>query len=200
MPRITVAPTTTSARVDLGMPRESGGTRYCGLPGVQFSTAATRAHSTGQIRYYPLDVRSAITLTGLRFEVTTAPAADGNTRVGLYAADTDWQPTTAAPIFDVGVPVATGFVGVKTATVTGTLQPGRYLLATAVDQAMTLRAFRGGASSALPALGASPFVEFVLAFTGYGPMPTPGARWSGSAATNTGTSHAVLLEWSTPLG
>jgi hypothetical protein len=184
-----------SKKVSLGLPKQADGTQYLSVPGVQFSSALTRAHTAGQLRYYAFEVRTPITVSKLAFEVSTAPASNANVRVGLYAADADLQPT-GAPLTDQAVAVASGFTGVKSVTGLSIALPvGRYVICTNMDVTMTLRAFRGGITGIPIAMGATPFTEFWLVTEAYGALNNPGTKWTGSGAASTGTSHSVLLGW-----
>lgn len=172
-----------------------GGAALVGVPGATFASITTRAMSVDQVRYYPFRVDAPIIASAVQFEVTTGPSADGNVRVGLYAANAALQPT-GAPLFDHQVFVNTGAAGVQSQALASVpLGPGWYVLATNVDQAMTLRAFLGGPSFVAPAMGASGIVQLMYKARAYGPYPTPAAEWSAVTAGTGGFMHVLLLTW-----
>ena len=135
------------------------------------------------------------------FEVTTAPTANANVRMGVYAADSNLQPT-GPPLFDSGdVPVLSATpvpnTNVKQSTPV-TLQPGVYLSAFMTSTAMTIRTFLGGQTFVLPTGSNSPFTVLTYGTQTYGAFPTTGAQWITRAASTQGIRHLGLLRWRSP--
>src|SRR6188508_2823782 len=79
---------------------KTGSTYSYMIPGVETIAGGTVALTANQIRYEPFIVNSTITLDQLICEITTNSAGGTTVRVGIYAANTDWQPTTL--IVDAG--------------------------------------------------------------------------------------------------
>jgi hypothetical protein len=96
--------------------------------------------------YFPYTVDEPLTIDGLTVQVTTA-VASSELRLGLYAADTAWQPT-GAPIVDAGV-VDCSTTGYKTASFSAvTLSRGRYVGVMIADDTQTLRRHYGSIAAA----------------------------------------------------
>ena len=112
------------------------------IPGVTLltGTAGTFAFAADKLNYYPILVATAIVLDAIIINVTTI--ALGTSRVAIYNADADWQPTTL--VVGSGV-IDTNSAGVKTVAVTNTLAAGRYLMATNSDSAPVVRMYEGNA-------------------------------------------------------
>ena len=66
---------------------------YLSLPGVALlGTVSTLTQAANFVRYFPMLVSTPITIDQLSTEVTSAAAAGKLLRMGIYAADTAWQP------------------------------------------------------------------------------------------------------------
>jgi len=145
------------------------------IPGMRGSPPiSTQALAVNTLRYMPFDVTRAQTFDQVVFEVTTAPASNAKVRIGIYAADTDWQPT-GAPLLDVEVAVASGFTGVKTTAISVPLPAGRYVGVVNVDVAMTVRSVVGDAIDVgfNPATSANLLFSTLTVASAYGAMPSP---------------------------
>lgn len=166
------------------------------IPGIDPSSVATRALTASRIYYEPMVVTTPITIDQLAFEVSAAGTSGHVARMAIYNAGTDWQPTSR--VVDAGT-VAVDSVGVKTASVNVTLQPGRYLKAL-ISQSGTARVLRGGSRyiGALAALGTLPLI-FQLFVAGSGTtLPDPGTAWTTASGASTPFEHAVFCRVSTP--
>ena len=171
-------------------------TRYAyGVPGVQFTGTGTQTLTANTVYYQPFEVTAPITLDFMALEVTTAAAGNGNLRLGIYAADTNLQPT-GAPLFDSGdVTVTSGATGILSKQGTAvTLQPGVYLTATNTSVGFTARTFLGGVSFVPTTIGANVTVLTSVAQT-QGAFPTPGTAWTTRASANGPARHTALLRW-----
>jgi hypothetical protein len=116
-------------------PRPPGITEYQ-VPYAVTSTAGTTLTLTANRVYWiPFVVPRKVSITQLAINVTTSAA--GTHYVGVYASDYYWQPT-GAPLVSVSFDASA--TGVKTATVSLTLQPGVYWFAWAAGSAATVRA------------------------------------------------------------
>lgn len=168
---------------------KAGATTYYTIPGVDHFDVTSMTLTANRLYYVPFLVMSKITLDRLATEVVAA--AGTNHRVGIYLADGDWQPS-GAPLVDSGNLSSAG-VGVKTAAISVTLNPGRYLFALVADGAVQLRCLRGGASlfGFSTALGATPFnTELYVAFA-YAALPT-GTAWTTVTNANTPGKYPVF--------
>jgi hypothetical protein len=167
------------------------------IPGVATAATATQAISPNLDTYFPIWCASYLTFDRLILEVTTANATVGAIgRVGLYAADSSWQP--GALIEDFGS-VAIDSIGVKTLTPASgsrTLPGGRYVLALNNNGgATTFRIMRGApAASALilATFGTSPAPAFMQASRTNAAFPTPGAAWTTAPSSTSGV-YPILL-------
>lgn len=179
-----------------GIAKISGGATQFGLPGMVFTNTGTSTLVINEVRYLPFLVPYPVTITAHQFEVTAAPASNANVRVGIYAADTDMQPT-GAPVYDnSGIAVASGFTGVKTtSSLSVALTPGMYLVALNCDVAMTIRTFTPGAFSIGTAMGATPYIQRYGVGQTYGALPNPGTKWTTPNASGSGLQHSVAFQW-----
>lgn len=188
---VTFNSTVVSGRLSLG------GTTYFSLPGVEPTTVTTFAMAANQVRYAPILVITPITIDQLAIEVTSAGAGGTTARLGIYNADTSWQPTTL--VVDAGT-VAVDSTGVKTAGISTTLQPGRYLTAINTDGAPTVRTVRGGAHymGLNTSLGASSFNISMLATQTYAAFPATATAPTTVGSGGNPFQHYVVLRVSTP--
>lgn len=182
-------------QVKTGLPKISGGAVQIGIPHANIASVSTSALVANEVRYIPFYVRYAITITEMYFEVTTAPAGAANVRVGIYASDTNMQPT-GAPVLDTTTAVAGAFTGVKSAlALTATLTPGAYLMAINTDTIMTLRSFIGGAIFLSVGLGATAISQRYSIAQTYGAFPTPGTPWTTLNLSNGGLQYVAAFKW-----
>jgi hypothetical protein len=175
-----------------GRMKSSVGGIYIGVPGVEFSTISTLALIANRDYYFPMYCTSKIVLSDLLAEVTTL-GAGGKARLGIYNADTDWQPTTL--IIDAGE-IDTSATGIKTASIDITLPPGRYLLAINAKVAATFRVLRGGTiyQNLNPVLSANAFFSGAYGSRAYGAFPAAGTLWSTGTTGTTHFSYVVFVK------
>jgi hypothetical protein len=169
-------------------------TRYAyGLPGVQFNGAATQALTANTIYYAPFEVTAPITLDFMALEIATGTPV-GNLRLGVYAADSNLQPT-GAPLFDSGdLAFTTAGILSKQGTPV-TLQPGVYLTATNSSAGITVRAALGGQTMVNTAMGTNLFTVITNATQTQGAFPTPGTPWTTRVPAANTTRHVAMLRW-----
>lgn len=182
--------------VKTGIAKISGGAQQWGIPSTMFTGQATTALTINETRYIPFFNRYPITLTAHQFEVSTGPAGAANVRIGVYAADTDMQPT-GAPLYDSGsIAVANGFTGAKTSgAISVPLQTGAYLVAVNCDVAMTLRGVNSPTPTVKDALGTSALAQRFTVAQSYGAFPTPGTAWTTASASTGGLMNSVIWQW-----
>lgn len=180
---------------------KASGVAHPSIPGAQWQSNATQAIVANQVRYNGFIVDTPITIDQLVAEITATGAAT-LLRMGIYAADLDWQPT-GAPVVDGGTVSAAAAVAVAI-SVNVQLAPGRYLTALNADGACTLRSWRGdgtrGGWGIAPALGAGSQNTIVTAAQTFGALPTPGTVFvtAGVTAGNTAPTHVMLIRTSAP--
>jgi hypothetical protein len=171
-------------------------------PGVMWDALANAfALTANTIRYTPFRIPDGTTLAVDRiwFEVTTLQAGS-NARVGVWAADINWQPT-GAPLIDATTTTAT--TGAKNITVSATLPAGRYIAGIVSDANISCRAGIARVSwgsdhsgTAVAAGGSSQMItNRRVTLTYPGTMPTPGPAWTATdtSATNTAGDLLILL-------
>lgn len=173
-----------------------GGTQQWGIPGTFMNSSGTSTLTINSVRYTPIFIPHPITITAFQFEVTAGPASDANVRVGLYAADSEMQPTSAAPLINTGVAVATGFTGIKTtSSLSVTVPAGAYLVAVNCDVAMTIRTLISPSPIAYASMGASPLVQRFDNAQTYASFPTPGTKWGTVNTSSGGLQHGIEFQW-----
>lgn len=129
------------------------------------------------IYYQPMVVRTPITIDGIVIEVTTAASAGKLGRLGLFKADTDWQPTDL--VKDAGT-VAIDANAVKTASFTAIeLQEGRYLLAFNCNESVVLRGLRAffEGRPVITTIGANPYVYSMSVAVTFAAFGATGTDW-----------------------
>jgi hypothetical protein len=191
---------TPPPRVAIGRLKASG-VAHPGIPGAQWQSNSTQAIVANQVRYNGFITDTGITIDALVAEISATGTAT-LLRMGIYAADTDWQPV-GAPVVDGGTVSAAAAVAVSI-TVNATLAPGRYITALNADGTCTLRSWRGdgtrGGWGIAPALGAGSQNTIVVATQTFGALPTPGTVFvtAGITAGNTAPTHVMLVRISAP--
>jgi hypothetical protein len=174
--RVFIRPQMSEARM-----KASGGTIYYSVPGVSFTnqlsaalTAANRDH------YSPFYVTSTLTIDLVVLDVLTAGAGGTTARCGIFQANEDWQPT--ARMLDSGT-IDVASTGTKTASVSVTLPPGRYLQAINSDAAPSVRVHRGRCfgHGAIPTTLGGNLIDRVYVARTYAAFPDPGTAWDTSA-------------------
>ncbi|HXH26668.1 MAG TPA: hypothetical protein VNG90_02145 [Candidatus Acidoferrum sp.] len=182
--------------VKTGIAKISGGATQYGAPGTLFFNQGTTTMNVNEVRYVPLFVHYPVTLTNYLFEVTTGPGSNANIRIGIYAADTNMQPT-GLPLLDSGsIAVASAFTGTKTGSgLSVVLNPGAYLICGNVDTSMTLRSIISGSPAVTTAFGATPMIQRVSAAQTYGAFPNTGTQWTATSTSAGGLQHFVVWQW-----
>jgi len=177
-----------------GRPARVGETYYS-IPGTGIFSASSTALVVNTDFYFPIYVTTPVVVDQLAFEVVTPVA--GNTRIGLYAADRDWQPV-GGPLADSG-DISTAVSSVKTYTPASSiaLPAGRYL--TVMNHAVlpAVRVIFVNSIGIQSAIGASPAIKHFRVSRTYGAFPTPGTNWD-TAASDVNAHHPVLLRISQP--
>jgi hypothetical protein len=170
-------------------------------PGVMWDALANAlALAANTIRYTPFLVPSGtLAVDRIWFEVTTLQSGS-NARVGVWAADINWQPT-GAPLIDATTTTAT--TGAKNITVSASLPAGRYIAGIVSDANIsvrcgTMRPMWGSdhSGTAVAAGGSSQIISNRrVALTYPGTMPTPGPAWTtiDTGATNMAGDAVILL-------
>lgn len=168
---------------------------YYLTPGMGTANTNSSLNLTANvIAYVPMLIDTQITLDQLACEITTNVAAS-NLRLGIYNADTDWQPTSL--VVDSGV-ISGATTGVKTASVSTVLAPGRYLAAFLSDAAVGLRAARGTSIQAyLTTLGQNQLASLTASLT-YAALPSTGTVWTAVTSSTAGWLQALFLRVNTP--
>jgi len=150
----------------------------------------TVAHTLNTLFGCPFFVPVITTYTSIVCEVTTLSA--GNLRMGIYRDSTSAPGTPGALVLDAGV-VSTGTTGAKSITISQSLDPGWYWLASVSDASATLRAYT--AANSLHWLGFTSATDTnvhigrSVAFT-YAALPDP---FTGGSALVTGNFPRVML-------
>jgi hypothetical protein len=158
-------------------PRPPGITDYQ-VPYAVNATAGTTLTLTASRTYWiPFAVPRKVSITQLAINVTTAAA--GTHYVGIYASDYYWQPT-GAPL--VSASFAAGTTGLKTATVSLTLQSGVYWFAWSAGSAATVRAIALAACATL-GLGNLGTANTTYYYTSGNTLPNPAPTTGYTSAT-----------------
>lgn len=180
-----------------GTAKISGGATQYGIPFTYPTSISTSGLSANVIRYVPLIVLSAVRLSQVAFEVTIGPLSDANVRIGIYAADSDYQPAGSCLSDSSDIAVATAFTGVKTAAVSVNLPAGIYLIAINTSVAMTIRTYVSGTTSFIAALGASSGIQRFEKSSAYAAFASPGVAWDTVNAANAGQQNFCVWQWTT---
>lgn len=185
--------------IAIGRPK-TGSTFGFVIPGVEAISSGTVTLSINQLRYEQFFVTTPITIDQLVTEITAGGAGATTYRIGIYNADTDWQPTSL--VLDAGTQAA-DVIAVKTLTLSTplTLAPGRYLFAMNTDGTPTMRCVRGGSmlGGLTAAFGVSPFVVSLVNTQAYAAFPSVGLAWSTlNTAGGSPQQHCVLCRVSVP--
>lgn len=175
-------------------------TVYYSVPGVALVSQGTLALTSPADYFFPMFIATTVTFDQLAAEVTTAAVASGVTfRMGLYKADTNWQPTSL--VTDSGAIGATS-AGIRTFT-PGTpivLPPGRYVGVIAASSTPTMRTVLGTVAGAayLDTLGSSLIISQFRNARAFAAFPDPGTSWSAVTNAATNPVNMVFLRISTP--
>jgi hypothetical protein len=173
--------------------QSSGNTKYYGIPSVNVTTVNVGIASVANVMYYsPIQVLSPIQINEVIINVTAANAA--NARVGIYTADSDWQPIDLK--FDSGN-IDTSSTGFKTITgFTSNLTAGYHVIALISDGTPTLEHLRGFPITGSPMSSIFRYLNQPNVSTTYD-MASTGVKWSG-VQTNAGAAmpYPAIFKWS----
>lgn len=178
-----------------------GATTHLTLPGVSIDTASlgTFVPGANRIHYFPVEVRTQETWDLLSCEVTTNGGAGELARMAVYAATTDMQP--GALQVDSGTFLIDS-TGQKSASISLTLPPGRYLLSLRTNGATA--AFRRvlgqpGQGLLLSTLGASGLIsELRVNSAAFAAFPDPGTAWDTVNNATNSFIYPVFVRVATP--
>lgn len=165
-----------------------------GVGGITLENTVPRAASFDY--YHPIWCASYLTFDQVVSEVTTASGSAGSVaRVGIFAADSSWQPGTLIEEFGT---IATDALGVKTiapAAGTRTLPGGRYLLAMNCSAGTTtFRSGRGSPGTMLSAaLGPSAMADTLRVPRTHAAFPSPGTAWTTIVFSAIGLQQSIFL-------
>lgn len=154
---------------------KTGATALLTIPNICFISTSTVALVAGRLYYMPFMVRTPITVIGMTIEVTAASGAGTGVDVGIYRADTDWQPTSL--VSDVGELLTDAIAVVSSGVLNIALVEGNYLIAMAAESTPTLRTVSGGVPFANPVLSVNLLVGGLAVAKLYGALADPGTLW-----------------------
>ena len=164
------------------------------------TTSTTVAQSANTTFYTPFRIRGkSITVNHLAFEVTTAPASNSTARLGIYAADTNMQPTGNILFSSDAITISSAAAAVYRLRITPlTLQPGNYLLAwNPGAQGMTTRMIAYAFTFTANTMGVGMRNRFFVSATLSGSaLPTTGTLWNNSSITNAAALAYAVMGWS----
>lgn len=176
-------------------------TRYSfGLPNMTITGTTTLATQANRTWYTPFTVRNKpITLKHFALEAQAAPASNSTTRVAIYYADNQGQPTGNKIIDSGAITVASAAAAIYRVRLTPTiLNPGNYLLALNSSVSFTARVWLGNTLTLAPnTLGANVVDQYYVAETlSGGVFPTTGTKWNTRNTANAAFKDFALLGWS----
>jgi hypothetical protein len=179
--------------------RANDGTSRLSMPGADGTSGSTITVLANTIYYTPWYVVTDITIDQIVIGVSTAGVASTNARLGIYNADTSWQPTTL--VLDAGV-VSVASTGAKAISISQVLPAGRYQACLVSDGAPVLRgALRGsrfyGYATSI-GTSASIFTATLQAALAYGALPTPAGAATFQPAVTSVPISTVFCRVSTP--
>lgn len=169
------------------------------IPGVAHGIATTPfAIPANNIFYYPIYVRTPITVDQVNIEITTAAGAGEKCRIAIYAADKNWQPG-ALQVASAEIAIDAIAV-VATALASTTLQEGRYLIALVLEGGASFRVARYATNLVgyRATLGADTHPKYLAVSFLYAALPDPGTAWDTILFGNDGLYQAVYLQVATP--
>lgn len=196
---------THTADVDAHHPEEipdgrgkSATETFLTIPGISAQGQTTQARGSNTIYYYPIYVRTPITIDQIVIEVTGAAGAGEKCRITIYEADKDWQPGVA--VIATGEIACDAIAVVTTGIADTILKEGRYLMACIFEGITTLRTLQyptilhGYAAT----LGATPFIRYLSVAQAYGALPDPGTAWDTATQADEGPQYFMFVRVKTP--
>lgn len=173
-------------------------TTLLSLPGAIALTWSAKAYAKNNVYYFPIHVRTPITIDQVTFEVTVAGGAGKKARIAIYAADTNWQPGAQSV---ASAELAIDAVAVVNGALTDTeLREGRYLIALTLEDNTTLRGiwYGGQMLGWSPTLGADADPQRIYVSKTYAALADPGTAWDTIGTSATGLIYPVFLQVKTP--
>jgi hypothetical protein len=173
-------------------------TRYSfGIPNAQSGSISTASLAAGSDRYQRFVITKATVVDMVFMEVTSAPASAATVYFGLYAADTNFQPTGNA-LLATDLAVGASATGIFTKQFTPvTLQPGTYLLATNPSVTMTVRTLINGNAAIAPSYGSSGAIVTLSRTRTAATFGNSPSAWNTVTTGSTvGSINYALLRWS----
>ena len=161
------------------------------VPNVGFIAQGSSALTATRLYYMSFVVRTSITVTQMTIEVTAASGAGTGVMVGIYKADTDWQPTTLE--LDGGELLTDAIAVVSVTGLSTVLQPGNYLIAMHAESNPTLRYARGAAPFINPVVSATILPSFLYVAKAYAALSNPGTAWDTPTYATTPLQYYVFL-------
>lgn len=172
-------------------------TRYSyGIPNAQSGTVSTASLALGSDRYQRFVVTKPIIVDMVMINVTTGPASAATVYFGLYAADTNFQPTGNV-LLATDLAVGTSATGIFTRQVTPiTLQVGTYLLVTNPSVTMTVRTVTSGDAAFISGPTGSGGIAIVSRTRTAATFGNNPSGWNSySLSSNMGSTHHAFLRW-----
>ena len=179
-------------------PIPKSSTSYWGIPGIWSNAAyTTKTLAANTIYYQPFIISGTASITVSAVGVNVSTLSTGNMRIGIYASNNNFQPTTLK--VDAGT-VSVTTTGWKTITgLTTVLTPGIYLFAYVCDGTPILSNLIGQPwtghyfDTALP----TNWVKDLRVSSTYGAFASTGVAWS-TAQNNSGgpNDNTIRMLWS----
>lgn len=175
-----------------------GTTTLLSVPGCFGVGMSTQGLVANRIYYFPIHVRTPITIDQVTIEVTTEGSAGEKCKIAIYAVDSGWQPL-ARLVASADIAIEAQAV-IDTAITETTLQEGNNLVACTVEGNVTLRTLKYGLPlmGFVPTLGASSQLRGFYVAASYAALPDPGTAWDTPDATTESIKPFVFLRVKTP--
>lgn len=173
-------------------------TTLLSLPGARGVSDSTKAINANKVFYAPIIVTTPIVIDQVVLEVTVAAGAGEKARVGIYAADINWQP---GALQVASAEIAIDAIAVVTTDITETtLQEGRYLIALTVEGNATFTTMKTTLDviGYKTTLGGTPCRDSVYVNKAYAALADPGTAWDSVTSSSNPAWHAVWLRIKTP--
>lgn len=194
------APTVEDFRAPISPIGSTGSTDYMAYPGfVVTGFDGSDSYDEDTLYYIPIRIERTITVTAMAIDVSASNTGSGGSllRMGIYAADTDFQPTDL--ILDAGT-VAIDTTGRKSITgLTTVLTPGIYLKVHNNNSTggVDLDSLEGGMSIATGSAtsGQQAAYHHYVSST-FGALAATGVNWdSDDMGNGESMRHPILMSW-----
>ena len=168
------------------------------IPGMPIYSNFTALVNSNRLYYFPMYVRTPITVDQVTYEVTGAAGAGEKLRFGIYEADINWQPgdlvVASAELAIDAIAVVDG------ALASTTLQEGRYLMCLTLEGGATFRMWRSPMRfiGATPNLGANTLPAIFRVGAAYAALNDPGTAYDTIDYGTTGFNMVPWLQVATP--